>query len=142
MQWASLYRNECKAAVPAVVAALKQAGEQRGFQIHNEDKMEMARTFGSHGVEVAAGFDLHMIQVCKPEKAAGSLQKNPERAALMPKFITVFSAEGKTQVRFLRYNVPMLAALVDDADFVGSVSASYDEIEMMLDELMNSLKGA
>lgn len=132
--WATLYRNASSKPVWQFVADLKEAGLRQGLLIHNEDKMEMAHTFGSHGVQVAEGFDLHMIQVCKPQKAAGSLQKNPERAALMPKFVTVFSAGGKTQVRFLRYTPPMIEALVQDAEFAVSVCATYDEIERAIQE--------
>ncbi len=130
--WAQLYRGETAKPVWQFVADLKEAGLQSGFLIHNEDKMGMAHTLGAHGVQVAEGFDLHMIQVCKPEKAAGSLQKNPERAALMPKFVTVFSAEGRTQVRFLRFNRLMIEELVQDAEFAVSVSSSYDEIEQII----------
>jgi len=130
--WAQLYRGETAKPVWQFVADLKEAGLRSGFLIHNEDKMEMAHTFGAHGVQVAEGFDLHMIQVCKPEKAAGSLQKNPERAALMPKFVTVFSAEGRTQVRFLRFNRQMIEELVQDAEFAVSVGSSYDEIEQII----------
>lgn len=130
--WAQLFRAETGKSVSEFVTDLKQAGLKHGFLIHNEDKMEMAHTFGIHGAKVAEGFDLHMIQVCKPEKAAASLQKNPERAALMPKFITVFSAEGRTQVRFLRYLPAMIEVLLDDREFAASVRASYDEIEQMI----------
>lgn len=130
--WAHLFRAETDKSVAHFVADLKQAGHERGFLIHNEDKMEMANTFGAHGAEVAEGFDLHMIQICNPIKAADSLQKNPERAALMPKFITVFSGNGKTQVRFLRYLPAMIETLVDDREFASSVGSSYDAIEQMI----------
>jgi len=131
---AQLYRGETGKAVWQFVADLKEAGQKYGLLIHNEDHMEMANTFGSHGVQVADGFDLHMIQVCKPEKAAASLQKNPERAALMPKFITVFSNAGRTQVRFLRLGREMIEAVVQDAEFATSVGATYDEIERVIQE--------
>ena len=134
--WAQLYRGESDKPVWQFVADLKEAGLRSGFLIHNEDKMEMAHTFGSHGVQVGEGFDLHMIQICKPEKAAGSLQKNPERAALMPKFVTVFTADGKTQIRFLRYNRAMLETLIQDAEFAVSVGATYDEIERAISEAL------
>lgn len=132
--WAQLYRGESVKPVRQFVADLKETGLRSGFLIHNEDHMEMAHTFGSHGVQVAEGFDLHMIQICKPEKAAGSLQKNPERAALMPKFVTVFTANGRTQVRFLRYNKAMIESLVDDTEFAVSVVSTYDEIEQAIRE--------
>lgn len=134
MEWASLFKRETVLPVSRVVDLIRDVGEKSGFLIHNEDKMLMAHTFGGHGVQVAEGFDLHMIQVCKPDKAAVSLQKNPERAALMPKFIMVFTADGKTQIRFLRYNTPMLDALVSDPEFTGSVNTSYNDIEMMIDQ--------
>lgn len=134
MAWAEMYQAETEKTVAAFVKSLGQAGAKRGFVIHNEDKMEMAHTFGRHGMEVAEGFDLHMIQICKPEKAAISLQKNPERAALMPKFITTFTANGKTQIRMLRYRRPMIEALVQDAEFAVSLEESFDAIVAMIDE--------
>ena len=81
----------------------------------------------SAGVAMAAGFDLHMIQVCKPQKAAKSLGVNPERAVLMPKFIVVFSRDGQTQVRFLRYSRELVASLIDDGDFPDSLAESCRE---------------
>lgn len=134
MQWAELFCRDSNKTVGQLVSSLKEAGERRGFMIHNEDKMQMAKTFGSHGVQVADGFDLHMIQFCKPQKAANSLQKNPERAALMPKFVMVFSQDGVTKIRFLRYNRPMLEALVDDEEFSSSVAATYSEIATVIEE--------
>lgn len=135
-EWAKLYRGESGKPVSQFVADLREAGLKRGFQIHNEGKMEMAHTFGSHGVQVAEGFDLHMIQICKPEKAAGSLQKNPERSALMPKFITVFSDKGRTQVRFLRLQQEMIEALIQDTEFAVSAGSSYDEIEQIIKQAL------
>lgn len=134
--WASLFRAETEKSVTEFVAALKERGDRLGFLIHNEDKMEMTHTFGKHGAEVAEGFDLHMMQICNPEKAAGSLQKNPERAALMPKFVTVFSQGGKTQVRFMRFNRSMIEELVADDEFAASVGGSYDAIERMITEAL------
>jgi uncharacterized protein (DUF302 family) len=96
--------------------------------------MDMARTFGQHGVAMAEGFDLHMIQVCKPQKAAKSLGVNPERAVLMPKFIVVFSRDGQTQVRFLRYSRELVASLIDDGDFPDSLAESCREIVAMIEE--------
>jgi uncharacterized protein (DUF302 family) len=96
--------------------------------------MDMAHTFGRHGVEVAKGFDLHMIQVCRPQKAGKSLAKNPERAVLMPKFVVVFSDNGKTQIRFLKYSRELVATLVDDAEFPDSLSESFDDIVAVIEE--------
>ena len=136
MQWAELYRKETEKTLGRFIKDLKLAGEERGFIIHNESNMEMAHTFGVHGVEVAHGFDLHMIQICKPEKAAVSLQINPERAVLMPKFVMVFTADGKTQVRFLIYNRPMIEALVGEPAFADSLAESYSAIKAIIDGVL------
>jgi len=133
MQWAELYQKETEKPLAQFVRDLKGAGVARGFIIHNESGMEMANTFGAHGVETARGFDLHMIQICKPEKAAASLQANPERAALMPKFVMVFTREGRTQIRFLSYNRPMIEALTGEAAFADSLAESYAAIKSMID---------
>ncbi len=69
------------------------------FVIKNKTKMNMKKTFSDLGGEVPVDFDLHMIQVCKPNKADKSLTANPERAVLMPKFVHVFIKDGKTQIR-------------------------------------------
>lgn len=134
MTWAEMYQADTEKPVAEFVKSLAQAGKKRGFLIHNEDKMEMAHTFGQHGMEVAQGFDLHMIQICKPEKAAASIQKNLERAALMPKFITAFTDGGKTRIRMLRYRRPMIEALVQDAEFATSLEESFDAIVAMIEE--------
>ena len=129
-----VYRNQTTKPVAQFVADLDRAAKERGFVIHNEETREMARTFGRHGVEVAKGFDLQMIQVCKPEKAAMSLGRNPERAVLMPKFIMVFSANGATQVRFLYYSPEAVRALVDDDEFPGSLAESFAAIIATIEE--------
>jgi uncharacterized protein (DUF302 family) len=131
---ADIYTTESEKAVTQFVADLASAAARRGFFIHNEPKMDMAHTFGRHGVDVAEGFDLHMIQVCKPQKAGKSLAKNPERAVLMPKFIVVFSKNGKTQIRFLKYSREVVASLADDQEFPGSLTESFEDRAAMIEE--------
>jgi len=136
MQWAELYQKETGKPLAQFIKNLKSAGMTRGFIIHNESGMEMGHTFGAHGVEVAQGFDLHMIQICKPEKAAVSLQANPERAILMPKFVMTFTQNAKTQVRLLIYNRPMIEALVGEPAFADSLEESYNAIKNMIEEAL------
>jgi len=131
---AQIYQAETGKPLSQFVADMASAAARRGFFIHNESKMDMAHTFGRHGVEVAKGFDLHMIQVCRPQKAGKSLAKNPERAVLMPKFVVVFSDNSKTQIRFLKYSRELVATLVDDAEFPDSLSESFDDIVAMIEE--------
>ena len=95
MPGADIFRAESEKPLARFIDDLASEAERCGFLIHNSDRMDMARTFGEHGVAVTDGFDLHMIQVCKPAKAGESLGHNPERAPLMPKFIMVFSRDGK-----------------------------------------------
>jgi len=125
---ADIFRCDTEKPVAQFVRDLGVAAAKKGFLIHNEDKMEMVHTFGRHGVEVAAGFDLHMLQICNPQKAAVSMQQNPERALLIPKFIIVFTKDGKTCVRMLRISGQLTAALLDDAAFPASLEQSYDTI--------------
>ena len=134
MQSTTLYTAETRKSLSDFLRDLSQAAGDRGFVIHNEDKMEMSHTFGQHGIEVAEGFDLHMIQICKPEKAAASLSVNPERAALMPKFITTFSKNGTLQIRMLVYGQDLIQELIDDQEFAQSVQASYQSIIDMIEQ--------
>lgn len=97
--------------------------------------MEMVHHFGHHGVQLANDFDLHMVQVCAPKKSAQSLQTNLERAVLLPKFIVVFSKEGKTQIRMLRLGHELIGELINDDDFP-------DLNAEMCDDLMNAIKTA
>jgi len=136
MSSTTLYRTQTAKPLVEFVAALAAAGQKRGFIIHNESSMEMAHTFGKHGVKVGAEFDLHMIQICKPEKAAASLSENPERAALMPKFVTTFTRNGTTQIRMLRYGRTMIETLVDDPDFAASLDESYNAIQKTIEEAL------
>ena len=108
--------------------------QKYGFIVNNSETMNMATTFLAHGVDVAEGFDLHMIQVCKPTKAVGSLTANPERAVLMPKFVMVFSKDGVTQVRYLSYGADDIKAVVDDPVLPGSLAETFAKIRSMIDE--------
>ncbi|MEN8141089.1 MAG: DUF302 domain-containing protein [Thermodesulfobacteriota bacterium] len=109
--------------------------EKYDFIVNNSGTMDMAKTFAAHGHPGAEGFDLHMIQVCKPMKASGSLSGNPERAILMPKFVHAFSKEGKTQVRYLSYSGDDIAALVDnDKPFPGALAETFAKIQSMISE--------
>jgi uncharacterized protein (DUF302 family) len=123
-----IYRSETAKSVERFVSDLGRLARARGFLIHNEGKTEMAHVFGHLGVVVAEDFDLHMIQVCKPEKAAKSLGKNPERSILMPKFIMTFSRGGQTQIRFVHYSPETVRALVVDEEFPSSLAESFAQI--------------
>ena len=123
-----IYRSATKKPVSQFVNDLRKVARTQGFSIYNEAKMEMARVFVHHGVDVPKDFDLHMVQICKPEKAAKSLSKNPERSVLMPKFIMVFSRDGLTQLRFAYHTTETVRALVDDDEFPASLAESYRQI--------------
>jgi uncharacterized protein (DUF302 family) len=134
MSWAQIYQTATDKPLDDFVAALGEAGHRRGFVVHNDGRTELAHTFATHGVTVANGFDLQLIQLCKPDKAAASLQYNPERAALMPKFIATFTRDGRTEVRMLRYHRAMIEALIDDRIFGASLQESYDTLVAMIEE--------
>ena len=106
------------------------------FIIHNEEKMEMVRHFGHQGVALAEDFDLHMVQVCSPKKAARSLSENLERAVLLPQFIVVFTRDQKTQVRMLRHGRELVAELVDDADFPEQNAVLCDSLISAINEAL------
>ncbi len=129
-----IYRTETDKAVAQYVQDLGHAARVRGFKIHNENTMEMAHVFGHLGVDVGKDFDLHMIQICNPEKAARSLGKNPERSVLMPKFIMMFSQHDRTQIRFLHYSPETVQALVDDPEFPASLNESLQQIIGFIEE--------
>ena len=128
------YATQTAQSVRDYVQSLGAVLHRNGFIINNESSMDMARAFKAHGAEVAADFDLHMIQVCKPEKAAKSLSANPERAILMPKFVMVFSRNGETQIRFLSYSAEDISDLVEDDVFPGALAETYVKIRAMIDE--------
>jgi uncharacterized protein (DUF302 family) len=130
----NLFATETGKSNMQFVKDLGSVVKKYGFIIHNEEKMAMAHSFGEHGAEVAEGFDLHMIQICKPEKAAKSLSANPERAVLMPKFIMTFTQNGKTQIRFLSYSGDNIRAVVDDEQFPASLAETYKKIIEMIEE--------
>ncbi|MBW1790828.1 MAG: DUF302 domain-containing protein [Deltaproteobacteria bacterium] len=134
MQKDQVYATTSEKSASEFAKSLGGVARKNGFVIHNESSMDMAYSFGQHGAEVAEGFDLHMIQICKPEKAAKSLNGNPERAILMPKFIMTFSKDGKTQIRFLSYSEENIRAVVDDDIFPGSLAQTYAKIHEMIEE--------
>jgi len=131
----TVYAAESPKSVPQFVEDFARIVSANDFVINNPGTMNMKETFGAHGGLVPEHFDLHMIQVCKPTKADKSLTANPERAILMPKFVHVFSKEGKTQVRYLSYAQDHICSLVpDDTKFPESLAQTYNKIRSMIDE--------
>ena len=132
---ADLYLKESGKSVDQFVADFAAIVKANDFVVNNLDTMDMKKTFRAHGGQVPDEFDLHMIQVCKPTKADKSLSGNPERAVLMPKFVHVFSHDGKTQIRFLSYSAEDTAALVPgDEQFPESLAQTFTKIRSMIDE--------
>lgn len=131
-----VFRAETDKSVSAFIKALGKTMALRGFIIHNEDKMEMVYHFGHHGVELAEGFDLNMVQVCSPKKSAQSMMENLERAVLLPKFIVVFTKDEKTQVRMLLLGRKLVAELVDDAEFPDLDEAEYNSLRLAIEEAL------
>lgn len=131
-----IYRNQTGKPVGRFVLDLAHAAHQRGFLLHNQETMAMANTFGQHDIAVAEDFDLHMIHICKPAKAARILEKSLERAALMPKFIMVFSDQATTRIRFLHYRPETVSKLLDDAGFSVALAASSKEIITIIEEAL------
>ena len=75
-----VFRAETEKPIAVFISNLAKLMALNGFIIHNEEQMEMVHHFGHHGVELAGGVNLHMLQVCAPKRAAQSLQENIERA--------------------------------------------------------------
>jgi len=134
MQQEDLYRAETSKSPADFARDFDRVAGKYGFIINNAETMDMGKTFRAHGAEAGADFDLHMIQICKPEKAAKSLAANPERAVLMPKFVMAFSKGGTTQLRFLSYSGGDIGAVVADEVFPGSLVESFRKIREMIDE--------
>lgn len=134
MERSNLYATETPKSPAEFAKDFASVAKRYGFVINNSESMNMARTFSAHGADVGEDFDLHMIQVCKPEKASMSLRANPERAILMPKFVMAFSKGDATQLRFMSYGKEDIQAMVDDDVFPGSLGESYEKIVSMIEE--------
>lgn len=128
-----LYQAQTAKSTETFARDFKEIASANGFTIANQDTMDMARTFAAHGAEVAETFDLHMIQLCKPDKAAASLQQNPERAVLMPKFVMAFSNGEQTQIRFHHYCEETIRNTVDCPTFPDSLAGTYRKIIDMIE---------
>ncbi len=101
-----------------------------------KDKMEMARPFGHHGVDLSTDFDLHMVQVCALEQSAHSIPANLERAVLLLRFIVVFSRDDVTQVRMLRLGQKLVQELIDDDEFVSLNVAICDDLRCAIEKAL------
>ena len=133
MSQTEIYRNESDKPLKLFLSDLTLLAQDKGFLISNQEHMDMARTFVNHGCPVPSDFDLHMVQLCKPEKASKSLSKNPDRAPLMPKFIMLFSRDGKTRIRLLTYGREFIADLLDDDEFPESLEQSFTSIKSLIE---------
>lgn len=131
----TLYSVESEKSVTRFVEDFATVVEKNDFVINNKTTMNMKETFTAHGGEVPDHFDLHMIQICKPTKANKSLSNNPERSVLMPKFVHVFTADNKTQVRYLSFTPEYIETMVPgDVNFPSSLEETYSKIRVMIDE--------
>lgn len=131
----NLYQTETAKGAARFARDFEAICKKYGFVVNNSDSMDMKKTFRVHGGVVPDDFDLHMMQVCKPTKADKSLTANPERAILMPKFVMVFSKDGKTQIRYMSYSAVDIAEMVpDDPAFPESLAETFAKIRSMIDE--------
>lgn len=133
---ADVFHAETDKSIVGFIQDLGKTMAMQGFIIHNDDKMEMVHHFGHHGVELAEGFDLRMVQVCAPKKSAQSLMENLERAVLLPKFIVVFTKNNQTQVRMLRIYQDLVAELVDDVSFPAMHETVCDSLVSAIEEAL------
>lgn len=131
----TLYAVESNKSVSRFVEDFAEIVRENDFVLNNTATMNTKETFSAHGGVVSEDFDLHMIQVCKPTKAAKSLSTNPERAILMPKFVHVFSRGETTQIRYLSYTAEQISALVPEDDtFPESLEQTFTKIRSMIDQ--------
>ncbi|PLY02263.1 MAG: DUF302 domain-containing protein [Desulfuromonas sp.] len=129
-----VFQRSSRKPLPQFIHDFTSAAERQGFVIHNRDKMNLADTFSAHGVDVATDFDVHMVQLCKPAKAAASLSHNPERAPLMPKFVVAFTRNDETQIRYFGLDEQLVRELVDDPEFPASLCETQNVIRSLIDE--------
>lgn len=118
------------------IVDLEASLNKRGFIIHNKDHMALMDTYNASNIEMPEGFDLHMLQLCKPEKSSETLKANIERVALLPKFINVFTKNGKTQVRMLRYDQQAASMLLEDEKFGASMNEAFGSIIQFIEEAL------
>ncbi len=131
----NLYVAESSKSPKQFAADFSEVVKKYAFVVNNSDTMDMKKTFSEHGGNVSDDFDLHMMQICKPTKADGSLSANAERSILMPKFVMVFSKDGKTQIRYLSYSAADINELVpNDPKFPVSLAETFTKIRSMIDE--------
>ena len=131
----NLYQAETAKSVAQFAGDFAATCKKYAFVVNNSDSMDMKKTFRAHGGVVPDDFDLYMMQVCKPTKADKSLTANPERSILMPKFVMVFSKEGKTHIRYMSYSAADIAEMVPgDPKFPESLAETFAKIRSMIDE--------
>ena len=129
-----LYIQQSDKPLAQFIADLEQQARQKNFVIHNKETIDMARSFALHNVPVREDFDIHMMQFCKPAKAAQVMSANPERAALMPKFVIAFSQDNKTQVRFLHFDAQAVDQLLGDDQFTTIMTSAVADIISTIEE--------
>jgi len=131
-----VFRAQTQKCVTDFITDLRRSMTMSGFIIHNEDKMEMVRHFGYHGVDLSGDFDLNMVQVCAPKRSALSLQTDPERAVFLPRFIVVFIKSNVTQIRMLRLGQDLISELIDDDDFISINESICEDLRSAIEKAL------
>jgi uncharacterized protein (DUF302 family) len=134
----NIYKNQTSKPLTQFVKDLHNSAASRGFKIHNTDKMDMAGVFNAHNIDTPETFDLHMMQLCKPEKGSKSMIKNLERSVLIPKFVIAYTEQKQTQIRFLHYSEESVARLIDDAEFPKALVASCKSIIEIIEDALDA----
>ncbi len=136
MALGNIISYETEKPVLEFIVDLEKSMNKRGFIIHNKDHMALKDTYDAHHIEMPEGFDLHMLQLCKPEKSSEMLKNNLERVSFLPKFINVWTGNGKTQIRMLQYDGQEVAALLDDEKYGRAIKESFSSIAGFIEEAL------
>lgn len=117
MESVSVYRNCTKKPLDDFVADLSTEIEKRGFGFYHLEKSDLGDFYRSQGVDWPKDYEHRVLQLCKPENSGKALQVNPERSMLVQKFFFIFSRDGKTEIRFLRYSQQLMADLLGHNEY-------------------------
>jgi uncharacterized protein (DUF302 family) len=136
MALGNILSYETEKPIAKFVADLEKSMNKRGFIIHNKNHMALKETYDTHEIDMPEGFDLHMLQLCKPEKSSEMLKKNLERVSFLPKFINVWTGDEKTQVRMLQYDGQEVAHLLNDEKYGNAMAKSFASIAGFIEEAL------
>lgn len=117
-----------------LIESIKKNAASYNFLIR--EIFDMAKEFKKHGIETNKNFKYYSIMICNPKRAYKSIQKNPDRGAILlpPKQIIIRKNKKGSEVLYSGIDEKEVTKrLPEDEEFQKSLPESCRKIKKLIE---------